>query len=640
MRRCWSNFALHVHAARWAVGVTLALVGAPAVHAQIIPDTVYERPTISEARNGVPVIAINKPSGAGISYNAFKTFGVGENGVVLNNSLRPVGTDLAYNVSRNRKFENQVARIIIADVKEAASSVLSGIVEVAGGRADLVISNPHGITCSGCGFIGTDRVVLTTGAPAFQNGLEAFYVSRGEINIERLVAPDLVELDLIGRKVSIKGELRAKDVDVISGANEVRYLPKHKRNDGGEDILPYHRLGLSPERGIDVAALGGIHAGKMRLLSTETGTGVRVAGKLESTAGDLEITSAGKLSVEAALSSSGALIIRADRASVVAPLAPARGRAGAGGIHVLGDGVGVGESPLAGGGRGGITRAGGSPGAVDGVGAGGPLGVVGSAEAGKPPVVVGSAEASKPPVAAGSADAGKPPVVVGSADAGKPPVVVGSADTGKLPVVVGGAGAGGPPVGGGGTEAGKPPVAGAGAVEGTLPVAGGGAETARPPVAGGGVHAGIAPRGASEAPHLAAEPGIEVIRIAPSRAMPSERIQTDHPTTSIRDFAPVRWLPMALGQYLMQSQEIIPQAAAQTQPAALFTLPQTAPGPTIARVDESFDEQRTASERLRPEKRRRSFDIRDFEQGHGVFSMSAANDAKPFVSAVAPDWPS
>ncbi|WP_404829515.1 two-partner secretion domain-containing protein [Dickeya solani] len=46
-------------------------------------------------------------------------------------------------------------------------SRLAGYLEVAGQAANVVVANPYGITCSGCGFLNTPRITLTTGTPQF-----------------------------------------------------------------------------------------------------------------------------------------------------------------------------------------------------------------------------------------------------------------------------------------------------------------------------------------------------------------------------------------------------------------------------------------------------------------------------------------
>ncbi|WP_175102656.1 filamentous hemagglutinin N-terminal domain-containing protein [Pararobbsia alpina] len=659
------------------------------MHAQIVPDTTFSgRPTISEASNGVPVIAINSPSSAGVSFNAYEAFGVGEGGVVFNNSTRPVGTELAYNISRNPKLGEQAARIIVSEVNGSQPSVLSGKIEVAGARADVVIANPNGIVCSGCGFISTDRVVLTTGHRVDSGDIEmdAFNVTRGEINIERLVAPDLAQLDLIGRKVKINGELRAMDVRVISGGNRIRYLSKQERADGAEEVeMIFIGKGKRQPNGIDVATLGGIHANKIRLLSTENGIGVRVAGKLASSAGDLEIVSADSLNMEGSLSSSGALVIRAGSSAKVGP-PPASvaangsgdaggsqvaGGDGTGGLHVVGEGVGTGGSQVTGGGvgAGGSQVAGGGVGAGEsqvadgGGGTGGSPVTGGSAGAGGSQVSGGSVEAGvqaagggvgtdESQVSAGGVEAGGSPAAGGGVGTDESQVSAGDVEAGGSQAIGGDAGGGESQVASGGVGTGGSQVADGGAEASGSPMVGAGSGAEGPPVAGGGAEGAIPPQGRGEAGHLAKAPA-EIVSVLPSSAMPNERMQaaiaaSESASTLIQHFSQIQWLPTGLSsllQYLTHVGAITAKTRQSSANAGLFTLPRTAPGTTIARVDESFRQQRIASEQLLPERRRRSYDASDFEHGHdvilhGVFSSSAAGHVNHLTWPVTAGSPS
>lgn len=59
-------------------------------------------------------------------------------------------------------------------------SELKGRLEVFGNKAGVMIANPNGITCDGCGFINTPSVTLTTGKPQFdkQGALDALEVKK------------------------------------------------------------------------------------------------------------------------------------------------------------------------------------------------------------------------------------------------------------------------------------------------------------------------------------------------------------------------------------------------------------------------------------------------------------------------------
>src|SRR5690606_31096322 len=60
-------------------------------------------------------------------------------------------------------------------------------------------------------------------------------------------------------------------------------------------VVPIANLDAKPEFAIDVAQLGGMYAGKIRLVGTEHGVGVRNAGTLAAESGGLKVTLDGRL---------------------------------------------------------------------------------------------------------------------------------------------------------------------------------------------------------------------------------------------------------------------------------------------------------------------------------------------------------
>ncbi|MCL2162393.1 MAG: hemagglutinin repeat-containing protein, partial [Betaproteobacteria bacterium] len=165
-------------------------------------------------------------------------------------------------------------------------------VEVAGSRAQVVIANPAGISCDGCGFINANRVTLTTGTAVMNGGdLEKFLVNGGTIFIvgDGLDASRADFTDIIARAVKVNAGIWAKDLKVTAGTNSVS--ADHRQ------ITPIRREGedSAPPVGIDVAALGGMYAGKIVLVGTGSGVGVRNAGQIGASVGEVTITADGQL---------------------------------------------------------------------------------------------------------------------------------------------------------------------------------------------------------------------------------------------------------------------------------------------------------------------------------------------------------
>ncbi|MDB5991967.1 MAG: filamentous hemagglutinin protein, partial [Herbaspirillum sp.] len=297
------------------LGVAIAaLFGAvTVVQAQMVadPNAGRQRPTIDQSANGRPVVQIVAPNAAGLSHNKYQQFNVGPNGAILNNAILnnasgTVHTQQGGFIGGNPNLvRGREARIILNEVTGGGRSRLNGYTEVAGQRAQVIIANPNGITCSGCGFINTTRGVLTTGTPVFggDGSLAAFRVTRGDIAVDGLNGSNTGQLDLIARSVQVNGELWADKLNVISGANQVAYA------DLGVLLIEGEGEGAKPTVGIDVAQLGGMYANKIRLVGTEAGVGVVSLGNIAARAGDLRIDNQGKITLKGNTNASGQLAI-------------------------------------------------------------------------------------------------------------------------------------------------------------------------------------------------------------------------------------------------------------------------------------------------------------------------------------------
>lgn len=255
------------------------------------PNAGAKRPQVEKTDSGKDIVQITTPNGVGVSHNQYTQFNVGPGGIILNNSQGNIQTQIAGWVPANPFLLNGPARLILNEVTGTGRSYLNGFLEVAGQRADVIVANPNGITCAGCGFVNASRGVLTTGVPVFgaPGSLDAFRVTRGDIAIETGGLYDKItdRVDLIARLVKVNSEIWAKELAIVTGANSVGYT--------GGTIKPIEGEGNRPAVALDVAALGGMYAQKITMVGTERGVGVNSAGTMAALNGDLIVTNAGKV---------------------------------------------------------------------------------------------------------------------------------------------------------------------------------------------------------------------------------------------------------------------------------------------------------------------------------------------------------
>ncbi|WP_367896990.1 hemagglutinin repeat-containing protein [Enterobacter vonholyi] len=269
---------------------------APAVAAALTPTG---QTTVDRAGNGVPVVNIATPNGAGISHNQFGEYNVGKEGLILNNGTdRLTQTQLGGLIQNNPNLQaGREAKGIINEVTGANRSQLQGYTEVAGKAANVMVANPYGITCNGCGFINTPNVTLTTGKPQFDasGNLLALEVTKGAITVEGqgLDASKSDALSIIARATEVNAAIHANDLTVTAGANRVGA-------DGS--VRPIAGEGAAPVVAVDTGALGGMYANRIRLVSSETGVGVNL-GNLTARQGDIQLDAGGKLTVTNSLAS-------------------------------------------------------------------------------------------------------------------------------------------------------------------------------------------------------------------------------------------------------------------------------------------------------------------------------------------------
>jgi filamentous hemagglutinin len=211
-----------------------------------------------------------------------------------------VQTQLGGFVGANPWLATGPARVILNEVQSANPSQIRGYVEVAGQRAEVIIANPAGINVNGGGFLNASRVTLTTGSPVINGGaLDGFRVQGGNITVggAGLDTSTADYTGILARAVQVNAGIWAKELRVTTGANEI--------SADHTSATPIAGTGAAPAYAIDVAQLGGMYAGKIFLIGTETGLGVRNAGVIGASGGELVLQSNGWLTNSGTLQAAG-----------------------------------------------------------------------------------------------------------------------------------------------------------------------------------------------------------------------------------------------------------------------------------------------------------------------------------------------
>lgn len=272
------------------------------------------RPGVGQTSTGVPAIDITRPNAAGTSYNRYQRFDVEAEGVVLNNSTRGGTTFLGGSVEANPNLAGGAPASVIVNevVAPGAASRLAGTLEVFGAPATVIVANPYGVSCAGCGTLNSPRFMLSTGTPVWlgaggspvsfaeASGL-AFDVAGGELSIEgRGLEGTVGKVDLIAVGIHLDGPVRAHylnpelaGISLLAGAGRVA------EQDGQFDNIAPSQAGPAAARAyaIDGTAFGAMSSSQIRIVSTEQGAGVRLAGPLLADSRGLLARSAGDLSL-------------------------------------------------------------------------------------------------------------------------------------------------------------------------------------------------------------------------------------------------------------------------------------------------------------------------------------------------------
>lgn len=253
-------------------------------------------PNVNQAANGTTVVDIRTPNQHGLSHNQYLDMQIDKSGIIFNNSGNVSQTQLAGYINANPNLAGTHAQVILNEITGHLPTNINGYMEIAGNKANLILANPNGIVGNNFGFINAERATLTTGTPQFaaDGNLSSFMINGGEIEIngQGMDARSASQTDILANAVKINAGLWANDLNIVTGKNEVNYKTHEVKAQTDTDN------GIS----LDVAAIGGMYAGRIKLVGTAQGVGVNTAGNIYAENG-IELTQTGKVQLQGSVTS-------------------------------------------------------------------------------------------------------------------------------------------------------------------------------------------------------------------------------------------------------------------------------------------------------------------------------------------------
>lgn len=287
-------FALKPNPLRWLISGLLLSPGIAVADGLIqpAPGPDGSMPIIGNV-GGVNVLHPVAPTPQGVTLNHFEQFNVGAPGLVINNSLAAGQSELAGQLDASQQYTDRAASMIVNQVISAHSSAINGPQEIFGQAADYVLANPNGIYLNGASFINVPRASFVVGTPEFEAGrLSHLNTLQGDglLEIGKEGASNSAgALGLVAPRIDSQGDLLSPgNLDLFIGNNRLHYDTQALT-----EVAQRQRA----EQRYDASLLGAMWSGRIRVVSTRAGAGVRmVSQQLESREG-IEVRSAGDLQI-------------------------------------------------------------------------------------------------------------------------------------------------------------------------------------------------------------------------------------------------------------------------------------------------------------------------------------------------------
>ncbi|MGY2442446.1 hemagglutinin repeat-containing protein [Pseudomonas sp. SDO52101_S400] len=247
-----------------------------------------------QTQGGVPIVNIVAPNGSGLSHNQFLDYNVDRQGLVLNNALQAGQSQLAGQLAANPQLQGQAASVILNEVISRNPSAINGAQEIFGRAADYVLANPNGISVNGGSFINTPNANLVVGRPELNDGkLQALSTrdATGQLQIQGGgLRNGEGSINLIAPRIDSQGAITARDqLNLTVGRNQIDYA--------SGQVKAVDPAGNTTDQRIDASLFGAMQAGRINIVSTAEGAGVKVGAVQVAGRDGVQIRSAGDLSV-------------------------------------------------------------------------------------------------------------------------------------------------------------------------------------------------------------------------------------------------------------------------------------------------------------------------------------------------------
>ncbi len=259
---------------------------------------------VTQTASGVDQVNIAAPNANGLSHNKFTDYNVNTGGQIINNfsgrdgvasgsaagSNAVTQTQIGGLVTVNPNFSDGVsAKVILNEVTSGNNTQLLGYTEIAGSKADLIIANPNGISCRGCGFLSTSHLTFVAGSSNFDSSGNLGFNLKEQTNPNLLVPLITVDglglditnttsTDIIASSIKLLANVYGSDnttLTVKSGEGRYDYQTKEIANS-----TTSLASGTTPLFAIDASSLAKIQSGRIFIVATKEGVGVNMASEV------------------------------------------------------------------------------------------------------------------------------------------------------------------------------------------------------------------------------------------------------------------------------------------------------------------------------------------------------------------------